>query len=146
MHVDSDRVEEIFGQALGLTDAARANYLSQTCAGDTALRQRLDALLAAHEAAASDSFLPLPDTDGAAIGTSQVQEGPGARIGRYKLIEQIGHGGFGIVFLAEQEQPVRRRVALKIIKLGMDAAGRGPVRGRAAGAGVDGPRRHRQSL
>ena len=72
-------------------------------------------------------------------------EGPGTRIGPYKLLQQIGEGGMGVVYMAEQEQPVRRKVALKIIKPGMDTApGRRPVRGRAAGPGPDGPPQHRQ--
>ena len=72
-------------------------------------------------------------------------EKPGTVIGPYKLLEQIGEGGFGVVFMAEQERPVRRRVALKIIKPGMDTrAGDRPLRGRAAGAGDDGPSEHRQ--
>ena len=72
-------------------------------------------------------------------------ERPGATIGPYKLLEQIGEGGFGVVFMAEQTEPVRRRVALKIIKPGMDTPrGDRPLRGRAAGAGDDGPSEHRQ--
>ena len=73
-------------------------------------------------------------------------EKPGDRIGRYKLLQQIGEGGCGVVYMAEQEEPVRRRVALKVIKLGMDTeAGHRPLRGRAPGAGADGPSEHRQS-
>ena len=74
-------------------------------------------------------------------------EAGGQTIGRYKLLEKIGEGGCGVVYMAEQEEPVRRRVALKIIKLGMDTkAGHRPVRGRAAGAGDDGPSEHRQGV
>ena len=66
-------------------------------------------------------------------------------VGPYKLLEQIGEGGMGIVYMAEQTEPVRRAVALKVIKPGMDSkAGARPVRGRAAGAGADGPPEHRQ--
>ena len=69
------------------------------------------------------------------------------RIGPYRLLEKIGEGGMGEVWLAEQNEPVRRRVALKIIKLGMDTrAGRRPLRGGAPGAGPDGPSQHRQGL
>ena len=68
-------------------------------------------------------------------------------IGPYKLMEQIGEGGMGLVFVAEQQQPVRRKVALKIIKPGMDTPRRDrPLRGRAAGAGADGPPQHRPVL
>ena len=73
-----------------------------------------------------------------------ITEGPGTRIGPYKLLQQIGEGGMGVVYMAEQEEPVRRRVALKIIKPGMDTrAGHRPVRGRAPGPGADGPPEHR---
>ena len=69
-------------------------------------------------------------------------EAVGQTLGRYKLLEKVGEGGCGVVYVAEQTEPVRRRVALKVIKLGMDTkAGRRPVRGRAAGAGDDGPSR-----
>ena len=72
-------------------------------------------------------------------------EGPGTLIGPYKLLQQIGEGGMGVVFMAEQTQPVRRKVALKVIKPGMDTApGHRPVRGRAPGPGDDGPSQHRQ--
>ena len=74
-----------------------------------------------------------------------VREHPGTVIGPYKLMEQIGEGGMGVVFVAEQQQPVRRKVALKVIKPGMDTrAGHRPLRGRAAGPGADGPPQHRQ--
>ena len=66
-------------------------------------------------------------------------------IGRFKLLQEIGEGGFGSVWMAEQKEPVKRKVALKIIKLGMDTeAGRGPLRSRASGPGADGPPQHRQ--
>ena len=69
----------------------------------------------------------------------------GDKIGRYKLLQQIGEGGCGVVYMAEQEEPVRRRVALKVIKLGMDTKQVDrPLRSRAAGAGADGPSEHRQ--
>jgi eukaryotic-like serine/threonine-protein kinase len=117
MQVDPARLEEIFGEALTQADgAARAAYLSQACANDPDLRQRVEALLAAHEA--TDNLLRLPAADSAA--NAAISEGPGSKIGRYKLLEEIGEGGFGVVFMAEQEQPVRRKVALKIIKAGMD--------------------------
>ena len=72
-------------------------------------------------------------------------EAVGQTLGRYKLLEKVGEGGCGVVYVAEQPKPVRRRVALKVIKLGMDTkAGRRPLRGGAAGPGDDGPSQHRQ--
>ena len=119
MHVDLARVEEIFGEALAKRDAvARNAYLNEACGNDAELRGRVEALLAAHEAAGD--FLKLPLCDSTSVSTAAVREGPGSSIGNYKLLQQIGEGGFAVVFMAEQEQPVRRRVALKIIKLGMD--------------------------
>src|SRR5436305_4514093 len=108
-----ERVEHIFNEALTkATPAARAAYLAQACGGDDGLRARIEDLLAAH--GANENFITLaPDA-------LTVSEGAGAVIGRYKLLEQIGEGGFGVVFMAEQQRPVRRKVALKIIKLGMD--------------------------
>ncbi len=118
MSVELREVERVFHQALAQgTLADRHTFLEQACGGNVELRQRVEALLAAHDEAAS--FLPLPAMD-SAPNEAPIAEGPGTRIGKYKLLEQIGEGGFGIVFMAEQEEPVRRRVALKIIKLGMD--------------------------
>jgi tetratricopeptide (TPR) repeat protein/serine/threonine protein kinase len=119
MAVDLARVEEIFGQALGTADAAaRSDYLDAACGDDAELRARIDGLLAAHVAAGS--FLKLPGDDRMTSPYVPLSEGPRSKIGRYKLLEQIGEGGFGVVFMAEQDEPVRRLVALKIIKLGMD--------------------------
>ena len=78
------------------------------------------------------------------LSTSRIAERPGTMIGPYKLMEQIGEGGFGLVFVAEQQEPVRRKVALKVIKPGMDTrAGHRPLRGRAASPGADGSPEHR---
>ena len=119
MPAELARVEEIFAEAVTKADAAaRAAYLDQACGGDAELRQRVEQLLAAHDA--TGNFLKLPDADGMTSPFVPVSEGPKSKIGRYKLLEQIGEGGFGVVFMAEQEEPVRRQVALKIIKLGMD--------------------------
>ncbi len=112
------RIEQIFTEAVSKPDAAaREVYLHQVCEGDTQLRLRVEELLAAD--AEPGSFLLLPD-EGSTVNFTPVSERPGTTIGRYKLLEQIGEGGFGVVFMAEQEQPVRRRVALKVIKAGMD--------------------------
>ena len=89
--------------------------------------------------------LPLPTSKQTLVVHSSDHAAPGDRIGRYKLLEKIGEGGCGVVYMAEQEEPVRRRVALKVIKLGMDTkSGHRALRGRAAGAGDDGPSEHRQ--
>ena len=130
---------KIFDEALDIPNPAdRAAYLARACAGDEALRQRVLALLKSHEEAGS--FL-MPPPGGSEFATldgnagvdgspprrpsrpvweNPLAEKPGAVIGQYKLLQQIGEGGFGIVWMADQEKPVRRRVALKIIKMGMD--------------------------
>jgi serine/threonine protein kinase/formylglycine-generating enzyme required for sulfatase activity len=97
---------------------ARADYLEQVCGRDGGLRDRLQALLEAHEQ--NPTFLQTPL---ALIATAEepVPTRPGATIGPYKLIEQIGEGGFGLVFMAEQQRPVRRKVAVKVLKPGMDS-------------------------
>ncbi len=116
--------EVAFAGALQLvTPAARAAYLNEACGGDRVLRERVEALLRAAEIAGD--FLEQPPTgltgsDPATVISTGFREQPGDRIGRYKLLQQIGEGGCGVVYMAEQEEPVRRRVALKVIKLGMD--------------------------
>jgi tRNA A-37 threonylcarbamoyl transferase component Bud32 len=121
------RQRDIFLAALEMTDpAARAEFLRNACGDDLALRQRVEELL--REEGNVGAFLetpaasPTPPASGPG-GTERigvVTEKPGDRIGRYKLLQQIGEGGCGVVYMAEQEEPVRRRVALKVIKLGMD--------------------------
>ncbi len=103
------------------TDQERAAYLDAACGQDKELRQRIEALLRAHEQAGG--FLAERSQTGDPQATTDeipISERPGTIIGPYKLLEQIGEGGFGIVFMAEQTQPVRRKVALKVIKPGMD--------------------------
>jgi WD40 repeat protein/serine/threonine protein kinase len=95
---------------------ARALYLKQACADDQVLLARLETLLRAYE---DDGFLQSPAVPEISFAPA-AQERAGTRIGSYTLIKQIGEGGFGAVFLAEQKEPVRRKVALKIVKLGMD--------------------------
>jgi serine/threonine protein kinase/tetratricopeptide (TPR) repeat protein len=118
--VDTGHVKEVFAAALEVGGAARAAYLDSACASDAGLRAEVESLLAASES--SDALLgPRPGGDeGGAPPPVPLREGPGAVVGNYRLIRQIGEGGFGVVFLAEQERPVRRRVALKVVKLGMD--------------------------
>ena len=130
-------VRAIFDRALEIQDAARRSaYLVQACGDDPELRREVEQLLAA-EASASRTFLPDRPTNpnlepvfsAAVHAAGERREGaltvggweqPGDRIGRYKLLKQIGEGAAAWSIVAEQEQPVRRRVALKVIKLGMD--------------------------
>ena len=107
---------EIFTVALNKeVPTERAAFLDQACAGDAALRSRVESLLAEHQQLGSFMDLPSP-----AETLVPPQERPGTRIGPYKLLQVIGEGGMGTVFMAEQHEPVKRRVALKVIKLGMD--------------------------
>src|SRR5438876_10090629 len=95
-------------------------YLDQACAGDEALRRQAALLLKAH--AEGSGPLDQEALGGDMSGPYQAMtERPGTVIGPYKLLEQIGEGGFGVVYMAEQQQPVRRKVAFKIIKPGMDS-------------------------
>src|SRR6266511_4509267 len=106
--------EELFAAASELTSPAeRAALLDRECAGNTALRAEVESLLAANEQAGA--FL-----DKSTLASNVSLEKSGDRIGHYKLLQQIGEGGCGVVYMAEQEEPVSRRVALKVIKLGMD--------------------------
>ncbi len=125
MNKDIDREEEIFEAALQFaTPEQRAAFVQGACGNNETLRQRVEALLKAHEDAGG--FLDPPPAVTPAktlvVTTAMlaVTEKPGDRIGRYKVLQQIGEGGCGVVYMAEQEEPVRRRVALKVIKLGMD--------------------------
>src|SRR5262245_28836677 len=105
----------VFAEALGYASVEeRAAYLERACHDDPDARARVEALLRAHENAGD--FLRGPDRP----AEPPIREGPGTIIGAYKLLEQIGEGGFGVVFMAEQVQPVRRKVALKVVKPGMD--------------------------
>jgi len=108
----------IFEEAIDIASVSeRLAYIERACEQDPALLVRVQALLAVHEGA--DGFLPeQPEAEATVL--CPATERPGDRIGRYKLLEQIGEGGCGVVYMAEQEEPVRRRVALKVIKLGMD--------------------------
>src|SRR5262245_8905690 len=120
--VPQRREAALFDAALQLREPERSAYLDRVCGQDAALRQRLEALLRANEN--TDSFLepalPAPDSETTLVVSVPLTEKPGDRIGRYKLLQQIGEGGCGVVYMAEQEEPVQRRVALKLIKLGMD--------------------------
>src|SRR5258708_19085568 len=119
----------VFSAARRLSAAARVAYLDDACAGDAALRQRVEELLRAGEEAGGflqDPALGAQRPADALASANTVQNGTatgeraGDRIGRYKLLQQIGEGGCGIVYMAGQEETGRRREALKVIKLGMD--------------------------
>jgi tetratricopeptide (TPR) repeat protein len=116
------KANELFLKALELSGAGeRQQFLDGACAGDAALRAEVEALLDASLRAGSFLESPAGDVNRAVtVDEPIVVERPGAIIGPYKLLEQIGEGGFGVVFMAEQTQPVRRKVALKILKPGMN--------------------------
>jgi serine/threonine protein kinase/lipopolysaccharide biosynthesis regulator YciM len=119
----------IFLDALEKTDPSRrAAFLDQACGDNPDLREKVERLLRAHELAGTFMSAPAGKSDaiGEGLRSSRpgprpISEGPGTRIGPYKLLQQIGEGGMGVVYMAEQEKPVRRKVALKIIKPGMDS-------------------------
>src|SRR3954470_22836931 len=125
--------ETVFFAALAKVDPAeRAAYLDEACGADTELRRCVDRLLAAHPQVGSflrdDDVAATSSPEGVASEMSgdptvepPVTERPGKVIGPYKLLQQIGEGGMGTVFMAEQTQPVQRKVALKVIKPGMDS-------------------------
>jgi WD40 repeat protein len=123
--------ETLFHEALALPAFDRAAFLARACAGQPHLRAAVEALLAAHEA--SDNLLDKPPTDvvqtvdaaagaGPDTGTSDHAPQPGTVLaGRYKLVELIGEGGMGSVWMAQQTEPVKRAVAVKVVKAGMDS-------------------------
>jgi len=120
--------EAIFHIARDLANTAkRSEYLQQACGADQGLHERILGLLAAHEK--EQTFLKSNVAFKSTVthAPANVESGsiakPGEEIGRFKLLQQIGEGGFGVVFMAEQHKPVRRKVALKVIKPGMDTKG-----------------------
>jgi serine/threonine protein kinase/Tfp pilus assembly protein PilF len=128
MDTDShQRIRRIFDLVFEAPPADRHAILSRECGADHALSERVRAMIAAAEGAeflADPTIEALHEPAGAPTvhsgGSAALREGPGTRIGPYKLLQLIGEGGFGSVFMAEQERPIARKVALKIIKLGMD--------------------------
>ncbi len=123
MNESNQREEAIFQAALQFSSPEqRVAYLQGACGDDVQLRERIGALLKSHEEA-GDFLEGAPSATGVKktiVLSLPLTEKEGDRIGRYKLLQQIGEGGCGVVYMAEQEEPVRRRVALKVIKLGMD--------------------------
>src|SRR5713226_4539069 len=130
MNPPPNREVALFSAVLELPASQRAAYLAAACADDRALRLHLEDLLRVHEEAMPFLEAPAPgaqespmeaEAPSATVRFSvPLAEKAGGRIGRYKLLQQIGEGGCGVVYMAQQEEPVRRRVALKVIKLGMD--------------------------
>ena len=118
------REEELFAAALALPMAERQHYLEQACGGDAELLRRVQALLRVHEEVGNfletPAVVDLPDVARAGEPKPPPEAAAGTMIGRYKLLQKIGEGGCGVVYMAEHREPVRRRVALKVIRLGMD--------------------------
>src|SRR5262249_32652255 len=113
-------LESIFAAAVEISsEAERRRFVDQACAGDTELKQRVDEMVGNHFRAGS--FLEPPTVGPVASADEAIDDHSGTLIGPYKLLEQIGEGGFGFVFMAEQQEPIRRNVALKILKPGMDS-------------------------
>jgi serine/threonine protein kinase len=127
MFLNAKRVEQVFANVLELTDPdARVQLLDRECGEDLALWRRVEELLDAYADAgsfleATSDVAPGQWLDPNALPEAPL-EGVGSRIGPYKLLQQIGEGGMGLVFMAEQQEPVKRMVALKVIKAGMDSA------------------------
>src|SRR6516164_2489283 len=113
-----DQARSVFLAALERPPDQWPEFLDKVCGANAELRARIEQLLHAHQAMGSihggERASPAATID------DRITERPGAVIGRYKLMEQIGEGGMGLVFVAEQQEPVRRKVALKVIKPGMD--------------------------
>lgn len=115
------RAKQIFGEAVALTDEARETLLDERCGSDATLRQEVEELLRAHDEAGAFLDRPTLLPRDLASSAGDAEEEAGARIGPYRLLQKLGEGGFGAVFMAEQDRPVHRRVALKLIKRGMDS-------------------------
>src|SRR5579864_243843 len=114
----AEQARSVFFGALGRAAAQWPAFLDEKCGADAELRAQVEQLLRAHQAIGS---IHVGDDEPGATIDQQVSTPPGSRIGPYKLIEQIGEGGMGTVYMAQQIQPVQRKVALKVIKAGMDS-------------------------
>jgi serine/threonine protein kinase/Flp pilus assembly protein TadD len=132
MPATTDRLKAVFDLAAEAPDVStRSALLDRECAGDPALRERVEALLRAHDAGGSflahppaavlDAMASHAPEDGSTANLPYAGEGPGAAFGPYKLLQQIGEGGMGTVWMAQQQEPVQRLVAVKLIKAGMDS-------------------------
>jgi serine/threonine protein kinase len=120
MRPEAHSIESILAAAVEIPSAAqRSQYVNQACAGDAELKRLVEELIENHFQAGS--FLESPAAAQVATLAEPIGERPGTIIGPYKLLEQIGEGGFGVVFMAEQLEPIRRKVALKVLKPGMDS-------------------------
>ena len=125
MTPESQREAALFEAAAKLAGREQAAFLDGACHGEPALRRRLEALLAAQEQSGRVPGEATADPTAKATLKLEIPDEPadeaiGQKIGRYKILEKVGEGGCGVVYVAEQTEPVRRRVALKVIKLGMD--------------------------
>lgn len=115
----NNRLEEIFADVSALPAADRAAWLDVACAEDPELRAEVEALLGSHDASGFMKSVPCRPKVDAELARLKPEEA-GDYIGPYRLVEQLGEGGFGVVWKAQQERPVKRVVALKVIKIGMD--------------------------
>jgi hypothetical protein len=116
-HLTLGRIHRDLARQIPGVDA-QSTYLDQVCAGDQALRERVEALLAVHEQ--EQEFLKSHPEVAPTIDRPAPTEAVGQQIGRYKLLQKIGEGGFGVVYMAEQHRPVRRKISPKVTKPGMD--------------------------
>src|SRR5262245_6064223 len=114
-------VEAVFLAALErVSPQERAAHVEAACAGKPEMLRRVRELLAAHDGSLGPLDEPPPGLEGT-VDQPRVAERPGTSIGPYKLIEEIGEGGMGTVWMAQQQEPVKRLVAVKLIKAGMDS-------------------------
>src|SRR5690242_17962382 len=122
MSAQHEKLEALFNEAVKLSPSERSTFLSGACGSDAELRRQLEELLEAQ--ATAGRFLPESPQQAPAIELEPKDRRDGAvgqTLGRYKLLERVGEGGCGVVYVAEQTEPVRRRVALKVIRPGMDS-------------------------
>src|SRR4051812_144560 len=120
MRPEARPIESILAEAVELpSEAERRAFVDRACAGDDELRRRVERLVEDHFRAGS--FLEAPAVRLDATTDEPTRASLGAAVGPYRLLEQIGEGGFGVVYMAEQTRPVRRKVALKVLKPGMDS-------------------------
>ena len=112
-----DRVWEIFHNAVDLEGEARRDYLAEACGDDLELRDEVEGLIAAHEDSGGESLTRSAEM----LRRLDPEALVGERVGPYRIVEVIGEGGMGVVYAAEQLEPIKRRVALKLVKLGMDS-------------------------